>query len=36
MDLKIASIVLVHGATLLSSNLQDFERVPGLPVEDWL
>lgn len=36
MDLKIASIVLVHGATLLSSNRQDFERVPGLRVEDWL
>ena len=36
MDLKIASIVLVHGATLLSSNLRDFEKVPGLQVEDWL
>lgn len=35
MDLKIASIVLVHAATLLSSNLRDFERVPGLRVEDW-
>jgi tRNA(fMet)-specific endonuclease VapC len=36
MDLKIASIVLVHGATLLSDNLRDFEKVPGLQVEDWL
>jgi tRNA(fMet)-specific endonuclease VapC len=36
MDLKIASIVLVHGATLLSSNVQDFEKVPGLRVADWL
>ncbi len=36
MDLKIASIALVHRATLLSSNLQDFRRVPGLQVEDWL
>ena len=36
MDLKIASIVLVHDATLLSSNLRDFEKVPGLRVEDWL
>jgi tRNA(fMet)-specific endonuclease VapC len=36
MDLKIASIVLVHDATLLSNNLRDFEQVPGLRVEDWL
>jgi tRNA(fMet)-specific endonuclease VapC len=36
MDLKIASIVLVHDATLLSNNLRDFKKVPGLRVEDWL
>jgi tRNA(fMet)-specific endonuclease VapC len=36
MDLNIASIVLVHGATLLSSNVQDFEKVPGLHVANWL
>jgi tRNA(fMet)-specific endonuclease VapC len=36
MDLKIASIVLVHDAILLSNNLRDFEQVPGLRVEDWL
>ena len=36
MDLKIASIVLVQNATLLSNNLRDFEQVPGLRVEDWL
>src|SRR5262249_25629194 len=36
MDLKIASFVLVHDATLLLNNLKDFERVPGLRVEDWL
>lgn len=34
-DLKIAAITLVHGATLLSRNLKDFEKVPGLRVEDW-
>ena len=36
MDLKIAAIVLVTGATLLSANLRDFRQVPGLAVEDWL
>ena len=36
MDLKIASIVLAHNATLLSRNLRDFHQVPGLQVEDWL
>jgi tRNA(fMet)-specific endonuclease VapC len=36
MDLKIASIALVHGAKRLSANLRDFENVPGLKVEDWL
>jgi tRNA(fMet)-specific endonuclease VapC len=36
MDLKIASIVLIHQATLLSANLRDFRQVPGLLVEDWL
>ena len=36
MDLKIATIALVHDALLLSANLRDFEKVPGLRVEDWL
>ncbi len=35
MDLRIAAIVLAHEATLLSRNLRDFQRVPGLRVEDW-
>lgn len=35
-DLKIAAIAVVHGACLLSANLRDFRRVPGLRVEDWL
>jgi len=35
MDLKIAAIVLVHGAKLLSCNLVDFRRIPNLDVEDW-
>ena len=36
MDLKIASIALVHDALLLTANLQHFRRVPGLQVENWL
>jgi tRNA(fMet)-specific endonuclease VapC len=36
MDLKIASIALVHDALVLTANLHDFEQVPGLHVENWL
>ena len=36
MDLKIASIALANRATLLTRNTNDFEKVPGLPVADWL
>ncbi len=35
MDLKIASIVLAHDATLLSRNSRDFGQIPGLRLEDW-
>ena len=36
MDLKIAAIAISHAALLLSRNLVDFTRVPGLRVENWL
>jgi tRNA(fMet)-specific endonuclease VapC len=36
MDLKIAAIGLAQEAVLLSRNLADFRRVPGLRVEDWI
>ena len=36
MDLKIAAISIAHDALLLSRNLVDFEKVPGLRVENWL
>jgi tRNA(fMet)-specific endonuclease VapC len=36
MDLKIAAIALEADSLLISANLRDFERVPGLRVENWL
>jgi tRNA(fMet)-specific endonuclease VapC len=34
-DLRIASIVIAHGGTVLTRNRKDFEQVPGLIIEDW-
>jgi tRNA(fMet)-specific endonuclease VapC len=36
MDAKIAAIALSRDATVLTRNLRDFERVPGLRVENWI
>lgn len=35
MDLRIASIALFNDYTVLSRNLVDFQKVPGLRIEDW-
>ena len=36
LDLQIAAICLANGLTLVTSNVSEFSRVPGLVVEDWL
>ena len=34
-DLLIAAIARVHSATLVTHNVAEFARVPGLSIEDW-
>jgi tRNA(fMet)-specific endonuclease VapC len=36
MDLRIASIAIANQMTLITQNSVDFERVPGLSIQDWL
>ena len=36
VDLMIASVALVHDLTLVTHNMRDFERIPGLRLDDWL
>lgn len=35
MDLRIAAIAIAQDGLLISRNLDDFRRIPGLRVEDW-
>ena len=34
-DLMIAAIALTHDLTVVTNNTSEFNRVPGLRVEDW-
>lgn len=34
-DLMIAAIALTHDLTVVTNNCEEFNRVPGLRVEDW-
>jgi tRNA(fMet)-specific endonuclease VapC len=35
LDLRIAVITLANGGILLSRNLQDFKKIPGLTIQNW-
>ncbi len=35
-DLRIGSIALAHGLTVVTGNVRHFRRIPGLAVENWL
>ena len=35
MDLRIAAIALELNCTVITRNLADFRRVPGLSIDDW-
>lgn len=35
-DLMIAAIALAHRLAIVTGNTREFERVPGLRVEDWM
>jgi tRNA(fMet)-specific endonuclease VapC len=35
-DMMIAAVALFHNLTLVTNNTADFQRIPGLRLEDWL
>ncbi|MBW4643029.1 MAG: type II toxin-antitoxin system VapC family toxin [Goleter apudmare HA4340-LM2] len=34
-DLRIASITLAYNGILLTRNIRDFDKIPGLNIQDW-
>ena len=34
-DLWLAATCIAHGLTMVTANVREFARVPGLAVEDW-
>jgi tRNA(fMet)-specific endonuclease VapC len=34
-DLLIASVARAHGLVMATGNVREFQRIPGLAVEDW-
>ena len=34
-DMLIAAIALAHGLTVVTHNIGEFSRIPGLRIEDW-
>jgi tRNA(fMet)-specific endonuclease VapC len=34
-DLWLAAMCLAHGLTMVTANVREFTRVPGLVVESW-
>ena len=35
-DLRIGAIALSRGLTVVTGNVRHFQRLPGLPLENWL
>lgn len=35
-DMRIASIALARGLTVITGNVKEFRRVPNLPVQNWI
>ena len=35
MDLQIAAIALAHGLRVVTHDIADFGRIPGIDMEDW-
>jgi tRNA(fMet)-specific endonuclease VapC len=36
MDLMIASVALAHNLTMVTHNTSDYQKIPGLRLDDWL